>query len=110
MKGTWQGQESICRPVSLKSSLFPFAYWPADRLLALPGPFHVYHLNLILDYNQLQLFLTLKIYFDQIYTLAYFEKKSDCLGVEIPAVNIFKKVSDTHPIHTMHIRERCLFP
>ena len=54
-----------------------------------------YHLNSILDYNQLQLFLTLKIYFDQIYTLAFFEKKSDCLGVEIPAVNIFKKVSDT---------------
>ena len=69
-----------------------------------------YHLNSILDYNQLQLFLNLKIYFDQIYTLAFFEKKSDCLGVEIPAVNIFKKVSDTHPLQTMHFRERCLFP
>ena len=41
MKGTWQGQESICRPVSLKSNLLLFAHWPADRLLALPGPFHV---------------------------------------------------------------------
>ena len=69
-----------------------------------------YHLNSILDYNQLQLFLPLKIYFDQIYTLAFFEKKSDCLGVEIPAVNIFKKVSDTHPLQTMHFHERCLFP
>ena len=69
-----------------------------------------YHLNSILDYNQRQLFLTLKIYFDQIYTLAFFEKKSDCLGVGIPAVNIFEKVSDIHPTHTMHFRERCLFP
>ena len=41
MKGTWQGQESICRPVMLKSNLFTFTHWPADRLLALPGPFHV---------------------------------------------------------------------
>ena len=69
-----------------------------------------YHLNSILDYKKLQLFLNLKIYFDQIYTLAFFEKKSDCLGVEIPAVNIFKKVSDTHPLQTMHFHERCLFP
>ena len=69
-----------------------------------------YHLNSFLDYNKLQPFLNLKIYFDQIYTLAFFEKKSDCLGVEIPAVNIFKKVSDTHPLQTMHFRERCLFP
>ena len=30
--------------------------------------------------------------------------------VEIPAVNIFKKVSDTHPLQTMHFRERCLLP
>ena len=25
-----------------KSSLLPFTHWPPDRLLALPGPFHVY--------------------------------------------------------------------
>ena len=41
MKETWQGQESICRPVSLKFNLLSITYWPADRLLALPGPFHV---------------------------------------------------------------------
>ena len=41
MKGNWQGQDSICRLVSLKSNLLPFTHWPADRLLALPGPFHV---------------------------------------------------------------------
>ena len=29
MKGTWHGQESICRPVSLKSNLLLFANWPA---------------------------------------------------------------------------------
>ena len=39
MKGIWRGQESICQPVSLKSNLFPFAHSPANRLLALPGPF-----------------------------------------------------------------------
>ena len=26
MKGTWQGQESICQPVSLKSYLLPFTH------------------------------------------------------------------------------------
>ena len=41
MKATWHGQESIRRPVSLKSDLLPMAHWPADRLLAMPGPFHV---------------------------------------------------------------------
>ena len=35
------GQKSICRPVSLKSNLLQFTQWLADRLLALPGPFHV---------------------------------------------------------------------
>ena len=32
---------SICPPVSLKSNLTSFTHWLADRLLALPGPFHV---------------------------------------------------------------------
>ena len=27
--------------MSLKSNLLPFVHWPADRHLALPGPFHV---------------------------------------------------------------------
>ena len=27
--------------MSLKRSLLPICHWPADRLLALPGPFHV---------------------------------------------------------------------
>ena len=69
-----------------------------------------YHLNSILDYNHLQLFLTIKMYFDHIHALAFFEKKSDCLGVEIPAVYIFEKVSDILPLQTMPLRERCLFP
>ena len=43
MKGTWHGQESICQPVNLKSNLLPYSHWPADRLLAMPGPFHVYY-------------------------------------------------------------------
>ena len=46
MNGTWQGQESICWPVNLKSNLLPFVHWPADRLLAPPGPFHVMYLHL----------------------------------------------------------------
>ena len=33
------GQESICRPVRLKSNLFQLAQWPADRLLACQVPF-----------------------------------------------------------------------
>ena len=54
MKGTWQGQESICRPVSLKSNLLLFAHWPADRLLALPGPFHVSQKQLFSYYDTLK--------------------------------------------------------
>ena len=33
------GQDSICRPVSLKSNLLQLAHLPADRLLACQVPF-----------------------------------------------------------------------
>ena len=43
MKGTWQGQESICQPVSLKSNLVSLAHRPADRFQASSGLFHVFY-------------------------------------------------------------------
>ena len=42
MKGTWQGKESICRPVSKCYQGRLQAHLPADSLLALPDPFHVF--------------------------------------------------------------------
>ena len=42
MKGTWHGQESICQPLSKWKQVRLQAHWPADRLLAPPGPIHVY--------------------------------------------------------------------
>ena len=39
MKGTWQGQESICRQVSKCLHIGLQAHWLADRLLAPPAEY-----------------------------------------------------------------------
>ena len=50
MKGTWQGQESICQPVSLKSNLLPFTTgW---QIVSRPCQFPFMFIRFVRCWNQ----------------------------------------------------------